>query len=281
VTALKAVGKDTPISWNEFLEHVDENRIYVESLRKKECSYTYIFDYIYRGHSNAEWSLESSLDRYLRAASYENKEISFKRYLSIVESVSPALRTLSHEGFLMQTEIEESDEDYLTKNLGILLWLRHCGFPSPLLDWTKSAFVAAYFAFSGSVDANPVAVYGYRPSSMSGGWVDEANIFSIGHQIETHHRHFRQQCNYTYARRKIKGDLFFSSHEFAINKPHIDFEIVKYIIDGRQKNEVLRRLHEMNINEYTLFGSDDALVKMLAFEAFVSNQYAFGIDQKD
>ena len=29
-----------------------------------------------------------------------------------------------------------------------MAYLRHHGFPSPLLDWSRSAYVAAYFAFN-------------------------------------------------------------------------------------------------------------------------------------
>lgn len=32
--------------------------------------------------------------------------------------------------------------------LTFMTHLRHCGFPSPILDWSRSPYVAAYFAFA-------------------------------------------------------------------------------------------------------------------------------------
>jgi len=41
-----------------------------------------------------------------------------------------------------------------------LAHLRHNGFPSPLLDWTQSPYVAAYFAFA-RPQGEQVALYVY------------------------------------------------------------------------------------------------------------------------
>ena len=43
-----------------------------------------------------------------------------------------------------------------------MVYLRQYGFPSPLLDWSKSSYIAAYFAFSDyQRDAKSVAIFAF------------------------------------------------------------------------------------------------------------------------
>jgi hypothetical protein len=79
-----------------------------------------------------------------------------------------------------------------------LAHLRHNGFPSPLLDWSRSPYVAAYFAFSGARSDN-VAIYVYleAPDGMKGGGSGFPAIRTLGPYVRTHRRHFRPQSTYT------------------------------------------------------------------------------------
>jgi hypothetical protein len=87
-----------------------------------------------------------------------------------------------------------------------MAYLRHFGFPSPLLDWSRSPFVATFFAFrDASVSDKPKkrSIYAYceSPKGVKGGAVGEPTIHPIGPYVQTHQRHFRQRCDVSVRRR--------------------------------------------------------------------------------
>lgn len=79
-----------------------------------------------------------------------------------------------------------------------MAYLRHAGFPSPLLDWSQSPFVAAFFAFRDDqliVKSEKRRIYAYceRPTGGKGMTLGQPFIHTIGPYVQTHHRHFRQR----------------------------------------------------------------------------------------
>jgi len=89
-------------------------------------------NYIWRGHSRDTWQLEPSLDRLLRDTGKAGDDQAVREHLGRFELAVRGRRG-ANPTRLMKEE----------------LWAlgQHYGLPSPLLDWTASPFVAAFFAF--------------------------------------------------------------------------------------------------------------------------------------
>ena len=161
--------------------------------------------------------------------------------------------------------------------------------------------MAAYFAFSAAglnaTQSNAegresrVAIYAMRPPrSPYGKYISFAEYLGVGggllhyrNPIKGEPRHFVQQASYTVALRNATEEwkpvtgFEYISHEYVIhNFPQeltpgtnrVSHENAigaaicwKLTIPKRERDEVLTRLDKMNMNAYTLFRTEDALVQ--------------------
>lgn len=88
--------------------------------------------YIYRGHANAEWRLESALERVVG-----------KKW-----SAESARKFEDHSLSVFQSKFHLYDNENLqpSSKLAWLSIMQHYGVPTRLLDFTESPYVALYFA---------------------------------------------------------------------------------------------------------------------------------------
>ncbi|MFP4905894.1 FRG domain-containing protein, partial [Paraburkholderia sp. BR14261] len=94
---------------------------------------TQLDGWAFRGQQNAQWHLESSLTRYMR--DYVGDRLQWRQR---EERAIRVFRRKAHN-FL-------AHPDLLKDDLRCLALMQHHGAPTRLLDFTKSPFVAAFFA---------------------------------------------------------------------------------------------------------------------------------------
>lgn len=138
-------------NWDEFLVGVKKS----EEQRKRivDSAHTHVSERLFRGQSDSVWPPETTLEREGEAF----KELPLTKYHRRI-----LLAKFPIEAFTGNHWSEEAVPSYhafentigeTTDRLPLpatefMAYLRHHGFPSPFLDWTRSAYIAAYFAFA-------------------------------------------------------------------------------------------------------------------------------------
>jgi FRG domain len=153
-------------SWEQF-------RSYIEGFEDDPSRK--IWDEVwFRGQGNAKWKLQTTLERRTPKVDVVSS------YLNLISEIKPAIETFTGNTFdFPEREVEKMCREYdcfefwLRRSTTYLAHLRHCGFPSPLLDWSKSPYVAAYFAFARAKHDGNVAIYAYRERANSAGFQGE------------------------------------------------------------------------------------------------------------
>ncbi|MBI4167658.1 MAG: FRG domain-containing protein [Candidatus Aenigmarchaeota archaeon] len=252
-------------TWEEFEEQVLQLISNVKEQRKK--AKIYISDPIYRGHEDASWELRTTLER------YTGSSFSMEAYHRIMESVKPSIDTFTGKPQNLERYVEPKADEFPAPPPGCdyMAYLRHYSFPSPLLDWTRSPYVAAFFAFRPTYTRprENVAIYSYREHTGQGkAWRGgDAEIVGITGSIAPTRRHYIQQSEYTICR-KLEGKTYrYCVHEEVFRQERDDQDLLcKFILPSTEQEKILEKLAMMNINALSLFGSDESLMGWLAYE---------------
>jgi hypothetical protein len=244
-------------SWKSWKDEIAQLQ---ETERTRKAGDLYFFsELLFRGQTCASWELKSTLER--RSSDLP----SISEYGRIVKTTKVAFESLTDrrwETVFSNSEAPGPPEDY-----EFIVYLRHHGFPTPILDWTRSPYVASFFAFQTKSHEKTVSIFSYREYCGTGKETssDESAIIGCGPTIRTHQRHYHQQSEYTFCRKKVERQWHYSSHEEAFSKKIEGQDVcVKYILPASISGGALADLDSMNINAYSLFSSEEGLSEMLA-----------------
>lgn len=226
---------------------------------------------LFRGHADSRWALTTTLER----RGYDRMEIA--KYYRMIGRAQPQIESITGARFECPTypEILKLVESYDAFSLGLsggrfpgysfLIHLRHHGFPSPLLDWTRSPYVAAFFAFAAQAKgAKRRSIYAWVPGRFRILGTNTPELKRLGPYVTTHRRHVLQQGDYTVCPTFTTAEMKwrFTPHEETIvsDKGSPPNRLWKFNIPSRERLKVLGQLDEMNLNAYSLFGSEESLM---------------------
>lgn len=147
-----------------------------------------------------------------------------------------------------------------------MAWLRHYGFVSPLLDWTRSLDVAMFFAFR---DANPragaggsdtVAVYGvaYDHDTRYEAF-GEPSVFVVDREARGNNRYAAQHaaCSVSVVGAREDDNVVwrYCRHGEGLDGSGQQDALVKFCVPASERNSVLASLDRAGVNESSSFGS--------------------------
>jgi len=195
--------------------------------------------YVWRGQRNSDWLVETTLDRFLKTKPKKHRKKITELHLEAFQKASRGRRGSNPPKLI-------KDKDWWS--LG-----QHHGLMTPLLDWTFSPFVAAYFSYFGTGKSQTTqrAIYGLSRN------LDHIKLKRKDKAIK-----FIQPMSDENPRLVNQGGIF-SKAPIGVDieswlvqyapKDERFFDLIKITIPNKDRILALRSLNRMNINHLSLF----------------------------
>jgi hypothetical protein len=220
-----------------------------------------------RGQSNSSWSLVTSFHR-------KRNGLTLATYFSLLPDLADWI------GSIEARHIEVADPEIRGS---FLAYLQHNGFPTPLLDWTLSPYIAAYFAFSEINDIEPqtddVSIFVFDHPSWVSSWkqtydyfVADPHVTILKPKAMGNLRQLNQQgLLYTFTN---VDDI--QQHITLHEKAKRQIYLSKYRLSVKERPIAMVELEAMGINAFTLFGKADGICRWFKEAVFRSDQVGKG-----
>lgn len=232
-----------------------------KSIPSTSESYT-IYARYYRGHSREDYRLQSTLERYLKK--FDKKIDIEKEYEKLqgkyLEHCKRILLHQSIDGYIsLPSNLEDND---------IWAFGQHYQLKTPLLDWTKSFFVALYFAFE-SYEENQKenqyrVIYELNEFFNFGKKLIIEPIIKIGNRINAQKGVFTKLSSREFDKIAKMNTNFGNGYVFH--------RLSKILISNELRKDVLAYLASINIDASTIY--PDLLGKIKSCELGIDNAIA-------
>ncbi|HHT9114561.1 MAG: FRG domain-containing protein [Planctomycetes bacterium] len=238
-----------PITWERYKSWVSQ--------LAKDHAYYYC-----RGHANEHWKLQTSFHRLASPAG-----ITLEDYrTTIIPELHYHICAQANEIINLQCPEEFG---------AFLALLQHHGFPTPLLDWTLSPYIAAYFAFREVNDTSPesdnvrIFVFDYvnwsrhfsQPLDLSEMKIKYVSVFRP--YAKYNPRLIPQQGVFTVTNVDDMEE-YILRRSTDVNKKFL----FKALLSVKEKPHIMRELNLMGINEMSLFPSVDGICRAMRARFF-------------
>ena len=257
----------TVSSWEEYQAEVNNLKALRNMAAQNEFGTAPL---LFRGQGNSKWDLDTTLDRYTKTP------VSLQEYFKKLQVIKLKIETFTEQSWEFNLDDAIAWSGNLPFNVipgyEYMVFLRHHGFPSPLLDWSESPQVAAFFAFRDPPKtAEYVSIFAFC-KTMDGITYSSSNspaIYTYGPNIKSHPRHFLQQSNYTICTVFKDTTQYFASHQEVKPVENISQDYLWRIdVPVSERRKALTSLGEFNLNSFSLFGSTESLLETLALQNF-------------
>ncbi len=236
----------------------------------------------FRGQGDSSWNLETSLERAWRGQERDIAEkVAFAEYRRKASGLRGSRLTP-------------------TNSVSLLAEMQHFGAPTRLQDWTKSFYVAAYFAFETQRDAKEVAVWAIELAWLKGTALrkmqkadktcrkltirdDLGTPHIVDHLILNNRASFvlpltafdmNERLGIQQGLFLCPGDVTktFTANLLETDKAELAKKCLKFRLSMKCRAEVLADLRKMNISAATLFPGLDGFARSLNAELFLLSQ---------
>lgn len=215
-------------------------------------------NFIYRGQSNESWLLKTSLHRTGKILTHDDLQVYFNNLVPEAQEKIEAWDGTKHD-------LSNSND-----MAQFIAYLQHNGFPTPLLDWTFSPYIAAYFAFEGVNHFEPtsdhVAIYSFNQKLWAETYIQtysydepKPHVTLLRPTYRGNHKQMLQQGIFWFTN-SLEPELHVQAHEINDLK-----FLTKYLIPVSERQVVMKDLELMGVTAMQLVPGIESVCKS-AFE---------------